>query len=126
GQTLPMSPHMPSQLDFNADFAQRSVRIDVGMLEALCARRLGRPLEEPLRFHFQPFSQELENAWQHATNLAMSYASAGIELPPQASKAFDEFMLSLLLDLAPHNYSDEITKPHPLAAPRTLREAERL
>jgi AraC-like DNA-binding protein len=33
-------------------------------------------------------------------------------------------MLSLLLDLAPHNYSDEIKRPHPLAAPRTLREAD--
>jgi transcriptional regulator GlxA family with amidase domain len=59
-------------------------------------------------------------------NLALAYESAGIELPPHASKAFYEFMLSLLLDLAPHNYSDEIKRPHPLAAPRTLREAERL
>ena len=69
---------------------------------------------------------ELENAWQSALNLALAYESASIQLPPHASKAFDEFMLSLLLDLAPHNYSDEIKRPHPLAAPRTLREAERL
>lgn len=126
GQTIPMSPDVPSQLAFDAEFAQRSVRIDLALLDELCARRLGRPLDDPVRFFLMPFSRELENAWQSAMNLALAYASAGIQLPPHASKAFDEFMLSLLLDLAPHNYSDEIKGPHPLAAPRTLREAERL
>jgi len=126
GQTLPMSPDVPSQLAFDADFAQRSVRVDLALLDELCARRLGRSLDDPVRFMLMPFSRELENAWQSAMNLALSYEAAGIQLPPRASKAFDEFMLSLLLDLAPHNYSDEIKKPHPVAAPRMLREAERL
>jgi AraC-like DNA-binding protein len=126
GQTLPMSPDVPSQLAFDADFAQRSVRIDLALLDELCARRLGRRVDDPVRFLLMPFSRELENAWQSAMNLALAYESAGIQLPPHASKAFDEFMLSLLLDLAPHNYSDEIKRPHPLAAPRTMREAERL
>jgi AraC-like DNA-binding protein len=126
GQTLPLSPGVSSQLDFDADFAQSSVRIDVGLLEELCARRLAHPLDRPLRFILQPFSGKLESAWQTAMRLALSYESAGIQLPPHAAKALDEFMLSLLLDLAPHNYSDEIRGPHPLAAPRTVREAERL
>jgi len=126
GQTLPMSPGVSSQLEFSADFAQRSVRIDVGLLEGLCARRLAHPLDQPLRFVLRPFSGELESAWQAATRLALTYESAGIQLPPQTAKALDEFMFSLLLDLAPHNYSDEINGPHPLAAPRTIREAERL
>jgi AraC-like DNA-binding protein len=121
-----MSPDLPSQLAFDADFAQRSVRIDLALLGELCAQRLGRRLDDPVRFSLLPFSGQLENAWQSAMNLALNYESAGIQLPPHASKAFDEFMLSLLLDLAPHNYSDEIKQPHPLAAPRTLREAERL
>jgi AraC-like DNA-binding protein len=126
GQTLPLSADVSSQLAFDAEFAQRSVRIELALLDELCARRLGRPLDGPVRFFLTPFSRELENAWQSAMNLALAYESAGIQLPPHASKAFDEFMLSLLLDLAPHNYSDEIKRPHPLAAPRTLREAERL
>jgi len=126
GQTVPLSPQMPSELDFDAEFAQRSVRIDLGLLDTLCSRRVGRPLGDPVRFLLQPFSDELEKAWRHATDLAMSYAAAGIELPLQASNALNEFMLSLLLDMAPHNYSDEIRAPHPLAAPRALREAERL
>src|SRR3954470_431303 len=39
GQTLPMSPDTPSRLDFEADFAQRSVRIDLALLDELCGRR---------------------------------------------------------------------------------------
>jgi transcriptional regulator GlxA family with amidase domain len=50
----------------------------------------------------------------------------GIQLPPHASKALDVFLLSLLLDLAPHHFSDEMNRAHPLPAPPTLREAERL
>jgi AraC-like DNA-binding protein len=126
GQTVPMCPDVASQLAFDANFAQRSVRIDLALLDELCAQRLGRRLDDPVRFSLLPFAVELEHAWQSAMNLALSYESAGIQLPPHASKAFDEFMLSLLLDLAPHNYSDEIKGPHPLAAPRALREAERL
>jgi AraC-like DNA-binding protein len=126
GQTLPLCPDMPSQLDFDSDFAQRSVRIDLALLDELCGRRLGRPVEDPVRFLLVPFSRELENAWQGAMNLLLNYETAGIQLPPHASKAFDEFMVSLLLDLAPHNYSDEIKRPHALAVPRVLREAERL
>jgi AraC-like DNA-binding protein len=126
GQTVPMCPDLPSQLAFDADFAQRSVRIDLEFVGELCAQRLGRRLDDPVRFSLRPFSGELEQAWQSAMNLALTYESAGIQLPPHASKAFDEFMLSLLLDLAPHNYSDDMKRPHPLAAPRTLREAERL
>lgn len=126
GQTVPMCPDLPSQLAFDAGFAQRSLRIDLASLDKLCAQRLGRRLDEPVRFSLLPFSGELEHAWQSAMGLALTYETAGIELPPHASKAFEEFLLSLLLDLAPHNYSDDIKGPHPLAAPRTLREAERL
>jgi AraC-like DNA-binding protein len=126
GQTVPMCPDLSSGLAFDADFAQRSVRIDPPLLDQLCAQRLGCRLDDPVRFSLLPFSAELENAWQGAMNLALTYESAGIELPPHASRTFDEFMLSLLLDFAPHNYSEEMKGPHPLAAPRALREAERL
>jgi hypothetical protein len=39
GQTVPMCPDLPSQLAFDADFAQRSVRIDLASLDELCADR---------------------------------------------------------------------------------------
>jgi AraC-like DNA-binding protein len=126
GQTLPMSPGVTSVLNFDAHFAQRSVRIDVKSLQDMGARRLGHPVDRPLRFDLQPFSAELENAWHAAMRLALDYAAAGIRLPANASRALDEFFLSLLLDLAPHNYTDEMKAPHPLAAPRHVREAEQL
>jgi AraC-like DNA-binding protein len=126
GQTLPMSPGVPSVLDFDARFAQRSVRLDVNSLQEMCARRLGHPLDRPLRFALQPFSAELEIAWHAAIRLTLNYATAGICLPTHASNALNEFLLSLLLDLAPHNYSDEMKAPHPLAAPRHVRDAEQL
>jgi AraC-like DNA-binding protein len=126
GQTVPMCPDVPSQLAFDVAFAQRSVRIDLAMLDELCGQRVGRRIDNPVRFSLLPFSAELENAWQGAIDLALAYESRGIELPRHASKSFNEFMLSLLLDLAPHNYSDEMRTPHPLAAPRALREAEQL
>jgi AraC-like DNA-binding protein len=126
GQTLPMSPGVRSVLDFDAQFVQRSIRIDVDAIEDICARRLGHALDRPLRFALQPFSAELERSWQAATQLALDYAASDVRLPAPASNAFKEFVFSLLLDLAPHNYSEDLKAPHSLAAPRLVREAERL
>jgi AraC-like DNA-binding protein len=121
-----MSPGLRTGLDFDAEFAQRSVRVDLPSLDELCARRLGHRLDRPVRFELQPFSRELEIGWQTAMSLALGLDAAGIQLPEYTSNAFNEFMLSLLLDLAPHNYIDELKRPQPLAAPRVVREAERL
>jgi AraC-like DNA-binding protein len=126
GQTVPLSPGLRAGLDFDADFAQRSLRVDLTSLDELCARRLGHRLDGAVRFALQPFSPELESRWQSAMNLASGYDAVGIQLPAYTSNAFNEFLLSLLLDLAPHNYVDELRKPGPLAAPRVVREAERL
>jgi hypothetical protein len=38
-QTLPLSPGLDSQLDFDGRFAQRSVRLDIEQLEALSGSR---------------------------------------------------------------------------------------
>ena len=126
GQTVPFSPGMAGQLFFDPSFAQRSVKVPIDRLEDLCARRLNHPVEQPLRFVFRPFSSDLETAWQMAVDMALSYETAGIELPAPAVRALDDFMLSLLLDLQPHNYSEDLRRPHPLGAPKAIREAERL
>src|SRR5438552_850841 len=95
-------------------------------MEAACARRLNRPMERPLRFDLRPFSSALESAWQRVVALVLGYEEMGIELPAAAARNLDEFMMSLLLDLHPHNYSEALRAPHPLAAPRVVREAERV
>ena len=126
GQTLPLSPNVGSRLDFDNRFAQTSVRVDIERIETLCARRLNHALDRPLRFDLHPFSPALESAWQGAVDLLFGYEQMGIALPPAAARNLDEFMMSLLLDLHPHNHSEALRQPHALAAPRTVREAERM
>jgi AraC-like DNA-binding protein len=126
GQTVPFSPDIESRLDFDRAFAQTSVRLDIARIESMCAGRLNHPLDRPLRLELRPFSPELEAAWQGALRLALGYESQGIELPAAAARALDELLLSLVLDLHPHNYSDALRAPHPIAAPRLVRDAELL
>jgi len=123
-QTLPLSPGLHTQMEFSGRFAQTSVRLDIERLEALCARWLNFPLEQPLRFELRPFSPDLERAWTQAVALLIWYERMDIVLPPTASLAFDEFMLSLVLAKHQHNYSNDLLGASAAAAPRIVREAE--
>ncbi len=124
GQTLPLSPVLSTQFNFDGRFAQRSVRLDIERLEALCSRWLNFPLARPLRFDLRPFSSELESAWAQAVALLLTYERVNIVLPQAAAMSFDEFMLSLVLAQHPHNYSDDLRRRSSAAAPRIVREAE--
>jgi AraC-like DNA-binding protein len=123
-QTLPLSPGLDSEMNFDSRFAQRSVRLNIERLEALCSRWLNLPLDRPLRFELRPFSSELERAWSQAVALILAYERMSIVLPQAAAMSFDEFMLSLVLAQHPHNYSDDLRGLSGTAAPRIVREAE--
>jgi AraC-like DNA-binding protein len=123
-QTVPLSPGVETQLAFDGNFAQRSVRVDIASLEALCSRRLNAPLERPLRFEFRPFSSALEQAWSQGVSLIVNYERSGIVLPKAAAASLDEFLLTLLLEQHPHNYSEELHGGTRGIAPRLVREAE--
>lgn len=125
-QTVPLSPGLNTRLDFDARFAQRSVRLDIERMEALCSRWLNAPLDRPLRFELRPFSAELEKAWAQAVDLILTYERSSIVLPQPAAMSFDEFMLSLVLAQHPHNYSDDLRRLSGAVAPRLVREAEHL
>jgi len=126
GQTVPLSPWTPTLLDFDRSFAQRSVRLDVDRIERLCSGYLNRPLDAALRFDLRPFSPALERAWTDAVDLVLAFERRGMPLPAASATRLDEFMLSLLLELHPHNHSQAMREPHRLATPRALREAEHL
>lgn len=126
GQTVPLSPGASTLLEFDGSFAQRSVRLDVDRIETLCASHLNRPLDAALRFALQPFSPALERSWSDAVELHLAYERTGMPLPEASAVRLEEFMLSMLLELHPHNHSDAMRRPHTLAAPRALREAEHL
>ena len=109
-QTLALSPGLDSQLDFDGRFAQRSVRLDIEQLGALCSRWLNHPLDQPLRFKLRPFSSELESASVQAVALILTYERMDIVLPQAAATAFAEFMLSLVLAQHTHNYSEDLRR----------------
>ncbi|MDE0853186.1 MAG: AraC family transcriptional regulator [Nevskia sp.] len=127
GQTVPLSPMLDTRLEFDSQFSQQSVRLDLDRVEALCSRWLNRPaLDRPLRFELRPFSAALEQAWAQAVKLLTDYAASGIVLPPSAVENLDDFLVSLVLSQHPHNYSEDLNRPQKAPAPRLIREAERL
>ena len=125
GQTMPFSAGLDTKLWFDRAFLQRSVRLDIDRLEAHCARWLGHPLEEPLRFALRPFSDELEESWRRTLSYLWSSEEHGLPLGAAAKSALDEYLLTLLLHHHPHNYSDEMARDTSAPVPGIVRRAER-
>lgn len=125
GQTIPFSAGLHTRLRFDQVFVQKSVRLDVDKLETLCARWLGHPLEEPLRFALRPFSDEFERIWEQTLSYMWLREENGGGLAPPAKAALDEFLLTLLLHHHQHNFSDEIAETEPAPVPGLIRRAER-
>jgi AraC-like DNA-binding protein len=94
-------------------------------LAAQCARWLGRPLEQPLRFALRPFSDELEQIWRRTLSYLWSSEEGTLPLPTAAKAAFDEYLLTLLLHHHPHNFSEEMAQAMPTPVPGLVRRAER-
>jgi len=125
GRTMPFSAGLDTKLWFDRAFLQRSVRLDIDKLEAHCARWLGHPLEEPLRFALRPFSDELEEIWRRTLSYLWSSEEHGLPLGVAAKSALDEYLLTLLLHHHPHNYSDEMARDTSAPVPGIVRRAER-
>lgn len=125
GRTLPFSAGFETQLWFNAEFVQRAVRIDVDTLETLCARWLGYPLPQPLRFSLQTFAVDFEHAWWRALQYIWSFESNVSPLPGAARSSLDEHLLALLLHRHPHNFREDLFKRESTPDPGLIRRAER-
>lgn len=125
GQTVPLSAGLDTRLWFDNVFVQKSIRLDVDRLEALCSRWLGHPLEKALRFELHPFSAEFELIWQRTLAYLWSGEDGGLMLTGAARTAFDEFLLTLLLHHHPNNYSAELAETAPVPVPGLVRRAER-
>jgi AraC-like DNA-binding protein len=126
GRTLPLSPNVSSQLTFSRQFWQSSMRLDKDFVDGLCARLINRPLDAPLRFRLAPFSRELEAAWRRALQMIRDCDSPELALAAHASKHFEEFLGTLVLEAHPHNFSDLLKKESSASDPRLVREAEHL
>lgn len=126
GETVPMSAGLSTQVEIDACFAQRSVKLDIDRVEAQCARMLSHPLDAGLRFALRPFSASLEKAWGEAVNLMTAYANMNVTLPNASAASLDEFVISLVLNGHHHNYTDELEARPRMLPPRLIREAEQL
>lgn len=126
GETLPLSPNLPSQLMFDRRFWQNSIRLDKAFVEDICSRQLNRPIDQPLRFELTPFSQALELAWRQALQTMRSVQSVELVASSTAQRRLEEFMAALILESHPHNYSEFLRNEKTSADPRIVREAERL
>jgi AraC-like DNA-binding protein len=125
GQTLPFSAGLATQLRFGRAFVQKSIRLNADRLETLCSRWLGHPLRDPLRFALQPFSNDFEPIWRRTLSYLWCADAGGLALTGPARAAFDEYLLTLLLQQHQHNYSREIAAPAPAPVPGVIRRAER-
>ncbi|MBR0911565.1 AraC family transcriptional regulator [Bradyrhizobium japonicum] len=126
GRTLPLSPNISSQLTFDRQFCQKSIRLDKNLAEEVCSRLIGRALDVPLRFRLTPFSANLEAAWRQALHLIRAFEDPDLSLAPHAWKQFEEFLGILVVEAHPHNYSDVLRHLSSAADPRLVREAEHL
>jgi len=126
GQTLPLSPGVSTQLEFDARYAQRSVRLDIRRAEALCARLINHELDRPLQFELRPFSEQLERMWSQGLDMLLTVEQGGLRCSSVAAGNLDEFLLSLLLTNHPHNYTGDLQREVRAAPPRLIREAEYL
>jgi AraC-like DNA-binding protein len=124
GQTIPLSADRETRFEFDAGFAQRSVKIDAEKLSALCAKLLGHSLDAPLTFALKPFAPEFEELWRRTLAYVWPSPQQGLEVGP-ANSAFDEYLCTLLLNHHPHNYSDELSAPASTPVPGFVRRAER-
>ena len=126
GETLPLSPNLPSQLMFDRRFWQKSIRLDKAFVEDFCSRLLNRPIDRPIRFELTPFSQPLELAWQQAIKTIQFVQSVDLVQSSATLQRLEEFMAALILESHPHNYSELLRNERTSAEPRIVREAERL
>lgn len=108
GQTVAVSANQATRFEFDPAFSQVSIRLDRQRLEALCARWLGHPLDDDLRFRLQPFAAPMEATW---TSVLQFIEGCSAALPLPAAAALEEFVLTTLLRGVPHNFSDELDRP---------------
>jgi AraC-like DNA-binding protein len=123
GSTIPISPNLPTMLDFGQQFATIALKLHRQRLELLCSRWLGHPLDEELRFALTPFSDTLQHTWNSTLPLLESSGFGGNALPQAAEAALEEFVFTLLLKGHPHNFSEELEQPERRPGSRLVRRA---
>ena len=104
---------------------QLIVRLDRQSMERQLQEALGAPLREPLRFdpHMELDRPGIQS-WRGMLTLLRAEMENGGSLPtePIVMKEFERLLLSQLIVAQPHNYTEVLQRPVPVA-PRTIRRA---
>jgi len=124
GKTLALSANIGTKLKFDDGFVQSSVQLDFDRLQELCGRYLGYALDQDLQFSLSTFHPKLEQTWALTLPLLEKLSDDSGSFPAAALAGLQEYVLNLVLQWHPHNYSDAISKPDRSYQPRLLRQAE--
>jgi len=104
GVTVPISATRNSLCVGGSNLAHISTHISAIKVHEVCEQWLGRPLDMPLLLDLVPFSPELTARWADVVTAIDAFAAMPIP-PAIASTRLQEYAITLLLEMHPHNYS---------------------
>ncbi|MFI0849162.1 AraC family transcriptional regulator [Mesorhizobium sp. IMUNJ 23232] len=124
-------PDLPIKFEFSSDFDLMILRLSAQRLERHCAQLLterGSGLDRPLSFALG-FSLAGDGGarWRRLLQYLREEAFAGeaslLSNSPLAMASFDQMLMSTLLTMQPHNYTDALLNQRSSAAPFHVRRA---
>ncbi len=122
-----LSPTVPTRMNWRANCWQVQVRLDRALVERYLVNLLERPLTEPLMFNLgMDMCSPGGFAWWNTVRYVAEQAHLLADLPHASSmlRQLEHLLVSSLLHLQPHNYSDQLSKREPCIAPRHVKRAE--
>lgn len=122
-----LSPGVATRMKWHANCWQVQVQLDRSLVEQHLANTLERPLREPLLFRLGMDMRDPAGlAWWNTVRYVaeQAYLVAGLPHASAALRQLEELLVSSLLHLQPHNYSDLLRRREPCIAPRHVKRAE--
>lgn len=127
GQALAsvLNPTARVKMRWSHDCDQLMLRIERDALELACGRHLGHPLRTPLCFHPQLHWRD-EPCWYNL----IAYLTRLLHESPQAASEpliaaqLEQLIITTLLTVQPHSYSDELRQGSRGLAPRHVKRVE--
>ena len=122
-----LSPTAPSKMVWDADCWQTQVRLDRSLIERSLSEMLERPLSESVEFVLgMDMSAEPGHVWWNTVKFVADEIPR-LSILPSAEvmlEQLEQLLVNTLLQVQPHNYSEELAERKPPIAPRHVRKAE--
>lgn len=121
-----ISPTERTKIRMTAQCHHLTVRVSRRALEASIAARLGRPLTKPLQFNLEmSMDSDFARAWcELVRHICHISATAPAALACEGvRKQYARTLMEIMLNAAPHTYSDTFSDDASQATPRHVRRA---